>query len=94
LIANRRIRVSRVQGKFATNGKSRVSNYELKTVRIIVLYEVALNHDLIKFKAAVHLIRQSIFLQLLWDGQDARLCIKFRCVAAKYNSYIFDSCII
>ncbi len=35
LIANRRIRVSRLQGKFATNGKSRVSEYELKTVRTI-----------------------------------------------------------
>jgi hypothetical protein len=35
LIANGRIRVSRLQGKFATNGKSRVSEYELKTVRTI-----------------------------------------------------------
>jgi hypothetical protein len=35
LIANRRIRVSRLQGKFATNGKSRVSDGELKTVRTI-----------------------------------------------------------
>jgi hypothetical protein len=35
LITNRRIRVSRLQGKFATNGKSRVSDYELKTLRSI-----------------------------------------------------------
>ena len=35
LIAYRRIRVSRLQGKFATNGKSMVSEYELKTVRTI-----------------------------------------------------------
>jgi len=35
LIPNLRIRVSRLQGKFATNGKSRVSDYELKTVRTI-----------------------------------------------------------
>jgi len=35
LIANRRIRVLRLQGKFPTNGKSRVSEYELKTVRTI-----------------------------------------------------------
>jgi hypothetical protein len=40
LIANRRIRVSRLQGKFATNGKSRVSDYELKTVRTIVTWEI------------------------------------------------------
>ena len=38
LIANRRIRVSRLQDKFATNGKSRVSDYELKTVRTIARY--------------------------------------------------------
>jgi len=38
LIANRKIRVSRLQGKFATNGKSRVSDYELKTVRTIEIY--------------------------------------------------------
>jgi hypothetical protein len=37
LIANGRIRVSRLQGKFATNGKSRVSDGELKTVRTIDL---------------------------------------------------------
>jgi hypothetical protein len=30
---NLRIKVSRLQGKFATNGKSMVSDYELKTVR-------------------------------------------------------------
>ena len=36
LIANPRIRVSRLQGKFATNGKSLVSEYELKTVRTLV----------------------------------------------------------
>jgi hypothetical protein len=36
LIAYRTIRVSRLQGKFATNGKSMVSEYELKTVRAIV----------------------------------------------------------
>ena len=36
LIAYGRIRVSRLQGKFATNGKSMVSEYELKTVRTIV----------------------------------------------------------
>ena len=35
LIPNLRIRVSRLQGKFATNGKSRVSDGELKTVRTI-----------------------------------------------------------
>ena len=35
LIPNLRIRVSMLQGKFATNGKSRVSDYELKTVRTI-----------------------------------------------------------
>ena len=35
LIAYGRIRVSRLQGKFATNGKSMVSEYELKTVRTI-----------------------------------------------------------
>jgi hypothetical protein len=39
LIANRRIRVSRLQGKFATNGKSLVSEYELKTVRTIVDFQ-------------------------------------------------------
>jgi hypothetical protein len=37
LIAYRTIRVSRLQGKFATNGKSMVSEYELKTVRAIVI---------------------------------------------------------
>ena len=37
MIANRRIRVSRLQGKFATNGKSRVSDGELKTVRTIAV---------------------------------------------------------
>jgi hypothetical protein len=37
LIAYGRIRVSRLQGKFATNGKSMVSEYELKTVRTIVI---------------------------------------------------------
>jgi len=35
LIAHRRIRVSRLQGKFPSNGKSRVSDGELKTVRTI-----------------------------------------------------------
>ena len=35
LIAYRRLRVSRLQGKFATHGKSRVSDGELKTVRTI-----------------------------------------------------------
>jgi hypothetical protein len=35
LRSNQRIRVSMLQGKFATNGKSRVSDYELKTVRTI-----------------------------------------------------------
>jgi hypothetical protein len=35
LIAYGRIRVSRLQGKFTTNGKSMVSEYELKTVRTI-----------------------------------------------------------
>jgi hypothetical protein len=35
LIAYGRIRVSRLQDKFATNGKSMVSEYELKTVRTI-----------------------------------------------------------
>jgi hypothetical protein len=38
-MANRRIRVSRLPGKFATNGKSMVSEYELKTVRTIVRKE-------------------------------------------------------
>jgi hypothetical protein len=35
LIPNLRIRVSRLQGEKATNGKSRVSDYELKTVGTI-----------------------------------------------------------
>ncbi len=35
LSANRRIRISRLQGNRATNGKSRVSDYELKTVGTI-----------------------------------------------------------
>jgi hypothetical protein len=35
LIPNLIIRVSRLQGNRATNGKSRVSDYELKTVRTI-----------------------------------------------------------
>jgi Tol biopolymer transport system component len=35
LIVNRRIKVSRLQGNRSTNGKSRVSNYEIKTVRTI-----------------------------------------------------------
>jgi hypothetical protein len=35
LIAKRIITVLRLQGKFATNGKSRVSDQELKTVRTI-----------------------------------------------------------
>jgi hypothetical protein len=35
LMPHLRIRVSRLQGKFATNGKSRVLDYELKTVRTI-----------------------------------------------------------
>lgn len=35
LITNRRIRVSRLQGNRDTNEKSRVSDYELKTVRTI-----------------------------------------------------------
>jgi hypothetical protein len=35
LIPNLRITVSKLQGKCATNGKSRVSDYELKTVRTI-----------------------------------------------------------
>jgi len=39
LIANRRIRVSKLQGNPATNGKSRVSHYELKTVRTIGIRE-------------------------------------------------------
>jgi hypothetical protein len=40
LIAYRRIRVSRICGKFATNGKSIVSEYELKTVWTIDSPEV------------------------------------------------------
>jgi hypothetical protein len=36
-MANRRIRVSRLPGNFATNGKSRVSDGELKTVRTIAV---------------------------------------------------------
>ena len=35
MIANRRIRVSRLQGDRASNGKSTVPDYELKTVRTI-----------------------------------------------------------
>jgi len=35
LMPNLRITVSRLHGKFATNGKLRVSDYELKTVRTI-----------------------------------------------------------
>jgi len=35
LMPNLIITVSRLQGKFATNGKSRVSDYELKTVGTI-----------------------------------------------------------
>jgi hypothetical protein len=40
LIANRRIRVSRLQGNRSTNGKSRVLDYEVKTVRTIVVIKV------------------------------------------------------
>ena len=44
MIGNRRIRVSRLQGKFATNGKPRVSDYELKTVGTIVRVSRTYSH--------------------------------------------------